>query len=416
MTIRWITPLLGTAPASAVLELSEVQILDVRDLLDKAGNDASVIREKIRFGCDLLAAGKKTVVCCDHGISRSNSIAAGILARFEHISLDEGVRKVLDATGETEIRLDVVEAIRLAIETELSIGSEHNRWLRTGGHGYLGSLLYSAVPNGIELLRPSRKELDTLNGGVALNLYVREHQVTRILHFAASHVENTNSSMGVSLTMLRNILDVCASNQIPLFLPSRWEVFGAYKGQILHANEETPLRPDGVIGDAKYLCEKLAEAWVNRNSMEVTVLRSSLVFGNNGAPNFIRSFIKRAARNEVITTHVYKNGPPQLDLIYAGDWIKACWTLLLSGKTGTFNVGGGGLLGTNEIAELIIKSCGSDQKLKSMPIDDIASNVLLDYRKLSDATGWKPASIIISQLLGFARSFANKSTFYNKGN
>lgn len=415
MTIRWITPLLGTAPASAVLGLSEVQILDVRDMLDKAGNEATIIREKIQLGCDLLVAGKKIVVCCDHGISRSNSVAAGILACFERISLDESVRRVLASTGETEIRLDVIEAIRRATETELSIDRERKCWLLTGGHGYLGSLLASAVPKGVELLRPSRRELDILHGGVALNLYVREHQVTRILHFATPHVGNTNSSVGESLVMLRNILDVCANNHIPLFLPSRWEVFGAYKGQILRADEETPLRPAGVIGDAKYLCEKLVEAWVNRNSVEVTVLRSSLVFGINGAPNFIRSFIKRAVSREVITTHIYKNGPPQLDLIYARDWIQACWSLLLSDKAGVFNVGGGILLSTTEIAELVIESCGCGQKLKRMPIDDIASNVLLDYKKLSETTGWKPSNDVASRLSDFARSFANELDFDKNG-
>ncbi len=415
MTIRWITPLLGTAAANEVEGIVDVQVIDVRDMLDKGGNTALVIKEKIQLGCELLSAGKKTVVCCDHGISRSNSIAAGILARFEAISLDDGVRRVLAETGETELRMDVIEAVRNAIENEISIDKKRNCWLLTGGHGYLGTLLAAEIPNGVNLLRPTREELDLLRGGAALNLYVRKFQVSRILHFATPIVGNTNSSVGESVVILRNILDVCASNNIPLFIPSRWEVFGAYQGK-LHADEDTILRPAGVIGDAKFLTEKLVDAWANKNLVEVTVLRSGLVFGKNSAPNFIRSFIKRAVAKETLTTHIYKNGPPQLDLIYADDWVRACWNLLMSGDKGVFNVGGGELLDTREIARIVINSCGAGQKMNAIPIDETASNVLFNFRKLSESTGWQPKSKIVDQLSGFASTYANQLTCNLIGN
>src|SRR3972149_1542382 len=87
MTIRWITPLLGTAPALLFHQEADMNIIDVRDLVDKAGNRADAVRQKITEGCESLREGKKTVVCCDYGISRSNAIAVGILALSESISL-----------------------------------------------------------------------------------------------------------------------------------------------------------------------------------------------------------------------------------------------------------------------------------------------------------------------------------------
>ena len=47
MTIRWISPLLGTGPALRVQQEAGMNIIDVRDLVDKAGNRADAVRQKI---------------------------------------------------------------------------------------------------------------------------------------------------------------------------------------------------------------------------------------------------------------------------------------------------------------------------------------------------------------------------------
>ena len=115
MTVRWITPLLGTAPALQVDENRNFAIIDVRDLVDKAGNSADAVLDKINAGCETLRAGKMTVVCCDYGISRSNAVAVGILSVFESISFESAVRRVLDSTGEKEIKVEPLQAVRRAL-------------------------------------------------------------------------------------------------------------------------------------------------------------------------------------------------------------------------------------------------------------------------------------------------------------
>ena len=79
--------------------------------------------------------------------------------------------------------------------------------------------------------------------------------------------------------MLRNVLDACANNDVPVFLPSRWEIFSGYKGWQILADESTPLRPSGPLGDAKFLAEQLVEQFVRRSGIRATVIRSGLVYG-----------------------------------------------------------------------------------------------------------------------------------------
>jgi predicted protein tyrosine phosphatase len=99
LTIRWITPLLGTAPASSIDSEADISVVDVRNLVDKAGNPVDVVREKIQEGVESLVKGKQTVICCDYGMSRSNAVAAGVLATFEKMDFDAALLKVIDARG-----------------------------------------------------------------------------------------------------------------------------------------------------------------------------------------------------------------------------------------------------------------------------------------------------------------------------
>ena len=77
--IRWINNTLGTAafedPATAGHE-----VLDVRSLVDGPANGVEALRERIEAGLTMLQKSGRLIVCCDYGISRSNTIAAAILA------------------------------------------------------------------------------------------------------------------------------------------------------------------------------------------------------------------------------------------------------------------------------------------------------------------------------------------------
>ena len=71
--IRWIRPNLGTAPALEVMAVPDLQLVDVRILVDGPGNSPSLVRAKIDEAVAHLQAGRRVVVGCEYGISRSNA-------------------------------------------------------------------------------------------------------------------------------------------------------------------------------------------------------------------------------------------------------------------------------------------------------------------------------------------------------
>ena len=107
MTIRWITDQLGTSPWKEELFDNPFTVVDVRLLRDASGNSPELVLEKITTAVDNLNDGKRVVICCDHGISRSKAIAACVLSKLKSIGLEEALQQVISATGETGIKVDV---------------------------------------------------------------------------------------------------------------------------------------------------------------------------------------------------------------------------------------------------------------------------------------------------------------------
>jgi UDP-glucuronate decarboxylase len=326
------------------------------------------------------------------------------LSRWNEIPLTAAVQRVLKATGNPEMRLEVLDAVRKAIGDE-SQEKQGERWLVTGGHGYLGSLLAGDSRSKVRLYTPSREELDLMEA-VSVDLYVREHGITGILHFSAPRVGNVNSAVGDSVVMLKNVLDVAVSNELALFMPSRWEVFGGYKSQAFYAEDSMVPRPNGVLGYTKYLLEMLAQQYVDNCGLNLTIVRSGLVYGRGGAPNFVNSFLRKALVDRNITTHQYLNGLPMLDMIHADDWTEGCWKILQSGQTGTFHLGSGCLIGTADIAEIIIETVDSRSALEKIKLDDCVSNIILGANRMVREFGWKPRGDHNRMIAGFVRESA----------
>ena len=98
--MRWINDWLATG-AYDELEPGDALVVDVRHHVDKAGNPHKALRRSIERALAGHQAGKKIIVACDFGISRSNAIAAGILSRAECCSFDQALALVVAATKET---------------------------------------------------------------------------------------------------------------------------------------------------------------------------------------------------------------------------------------------------------------------------------------------------------------------------
>ncbi len=80
--MKWLNQDIATAAFNEVnhcLPDTNTSIVDVRDLVDKAGNDIDYIKSKIDESLVFLQQHKKIIICCDYGMSRSNSIGIGVL-------------------------------------------------------------------------------------------------------------------------------------------------------------------------------------------------------------------------------------------------------------------------------------------------------------------------------------------------
>ena len=65
---------------------AEWTVVDVRDMLDGSGNNQADYAAKIHEVIKYILLGKKAVVCCGAGQSRSNAIALGVLVK--HFGMD----------------------------------------------------------------------------------------------------------------------------------------------------------------------------------------------------------------------------------------------------------------------------------------------------------------------------------------
>ena len=257
MSIRWITEQLGTAAYDQVQCNQDIHIVDVRELVDKIGNNPDIIQEKVQEGITLLKAGKRIVICCDYGMSRSNSIAAGILSVYKKIDFDSAIRIIQQRTGETEIKIQMLDAVRNALNVfgDIYLGNMDQVVFITGGSGFVGKHVQRALNANYTVIAPTHSEINLLEGTTALDLLLRKYNVRNFIHLANPHVYTTNNAVGQTLTILKNVIDVCVSQDINLIYPSTSEVSHGYSGMLL-VNEFTPRFHRGPYGEAKCLAEE----------------------------------------------------------------------------------------------------------------------------------------------------------------
>lgn len=404
--IRWITDFIGTAPyLEAVSEVEDYEILDVRNLVDKQGNDNEEINLKIKQGLEYLYAGKKLLVCCDYGMSRSNSIAAGIISIYESISIFDAVRRVVEQTGEKEIKLPMINSVISSIGYNLDDSTNNNTVLITGGGGFIGSKVLKRLED-FKIISPSSNELDLSKDRVELDLLLKENSISTLVHLANPRKITTYDAFGQSLSMLKTVLDACLENNVRLVYISGWVIYEGYKGDIL-ADENTAMISKSNYGDLRILSEELVDMYVKRG-LNLMMIRACSVYGmEKDVPKFIWNFIDKASKNETINTHRYLNGNPKLDLINVNDLADVLEICVRSGDTGVFNIGGNDMHSTNEVAELIVNRLKSKSSVVSTNIKDYVANIQMDNTTFSNKYHWEPKRNLNSEIDGMIGRYMN---------
>src|ERR1700704_3917199 len=155
------------------MAVPDLQLVDVRILVDGPGNSPSLVRAKIDEAVAHLQAGRRVVVGCEYGISRSNAVAAGILRLSQSIPFDAALAVVLARTGGALMDLDVIESVRRAVAGARS-GDPRSPLRRTvlvtGGSGFIGSALVPLLQTAYTVLAPSSEALDVSDETVRMDL------------------------------------------------------------------------------------------------------------------------------------------------------------------------------------------------------------------------------------------------------
>ncbi len=413
--IKWLDENLGIAKIEDVND-KEYAVVDVRDLVDKGGNTDEVISEKIDSVVDLLKQNRKVVICCDYGISRSKAIAIGVIVKYFNRDFNEAVKFVIEKTREQAIGIDILNSVRRILEMNKrgTVSSSNRNILITGGTGFIGSALAARLKTAYDITKPDREEINLLEGSIKLDLMIKNCGADIIVHLANPRRYNVTESMGQSLVMLKNVLDVCKENDLNLLYLSSWVVYSAYNSSCLIASESLPLRPKGTYGETKALCETLVNQYRDIYNLPIYLLRLSPVYGvGSDKPKFIHTFFEKALKGESIFTHKYVNGLPLVDLIHVDDAVRAIECVLKVKPLDSFdlNIGSGIGYSTFEIAEMIKEICGSDGAIMHHDIHDFVGNIVMDIRKAERLFGWHPMIDIKDGLKKIMEDAYKKSIF-----
>ncbi|WP_156687013.1 NAD-dependent epimerase/dehydratase family protein [Mycobacterium sp. Marseille-P9652] len=393
--IRWIVEnRLGTAPGDSIAGDFPFSIVDTRAMVDKRGNSADEMLAKVREGVAELRRGGSVVVVCDFGVSRSNTLAAGMLAEWRGIDLDSAVAQVIAATGEHAIKLEMVDSLRAALSKSEKSGGQGDGILITGGSGFLGAALRKRLARSHRVLAPHRAAVDLLGPVVHLDHYCRDNKIGKIIHLASPRIYTNNDAMGQSLTMLRGILDVCNSRGIHLYLPSGAMVFSAYRSSSMIADVNTTTRPRGVYGETKFLEEVLVQNARANGEVDSTIVRISPTFGpQSSRPRLIGLAHRYVTEGRAIVTHRYRNGLPALQLLYVDDAVSGLAAIVEKGGSAPiYHLGGDFSYEPREIVSRIGEIIGCRAEIQETKIDDDIANVFLDWSSTETELGWRPTT------------------------
>jgi UDP-glucose 4-epimerase len=185
-----------------------------------------------------------------------------------------------------------------------------------------------------------------------------------------------------------------------IFFGSRAQ-FGKTNEKNLPLNEEFRQKPVSLYGIHKQSAENYCKLYKTAFNIDSIILRLSIVYGpeifNENKYSVINKFIKRALKNEKFEVNGY--GKDLKDFIYIGDLVYLIIKIIDSDiKDGIFNIGSGEKVKLIEIAEKIIKFCGSGS-FESVPFSkkDKAfelGSFYYDISKAKNTFNWEPKTKI----------------------
>lgn len=390
--VNWLTDNIGTGAYLTVVKQNDNTIIvDVRDVVDKDGNTVEAILNKIEEAQNILKQYQKVIICCDYGMSRSNSIAVAVIAQYLSIPFSEAVKSVIKKVSIDGVKPEVLNSVFKALQPNNKSKNDVENILVTGASGFLGKDLIKQLSNQYFVEGITSSDCDLKKDAITLDIIVKEKNITTLVHLANPRIYTLNAAMGDSLTMLKNVLEICRLNNIKLVFISSWEVYSGYVGDNIFINETMPVFPKGAYAETKWLSESLIKHYGNVFGLKYSIIRSSPVYGaGSDKPKFIYNFLDKAIKGEKIVTHQYLNGSPKMDLLYIDDLVNAIQKVIQYDIQDTFNIGSGTSISTESIAQLLVKLTKSTSLVAHNKINSYYPGIIFNTSKAQDILGWLP--------------------------
>jgi len=383
---------------SARKEFSENQVIDVRDLVDKYGNEISNIVSYAKKAESAYLKFGKVIVVCDMGISRSRAVTITLL-HLLGMSVEEAIDHVMSVCGMPAISPDLINLIRQGLTKTKNVASYDNSKIVLGSKGFVGSHITDFYRySGFKVHEFHRANHDL--GNLFSLMKAFDDLPSRDVIFAINNKSfHSNDEFGSALQLLKNVLEACRFSKKRLVFLSSGVVYlgNARQSSKLDfwADEQQKPFPYGVYSETKSLSEELIRIYALNYDLEYLILRPSGLYGMGMRPQWlVNRLIQKALNHEEIITHEYTNGLPKFDFLHIKDFLKAMSLILSSENSAAnsnrmFNIGGGSLISTKDLAMKIVDVTSSKSIVSTKKIASDVYNV--GFREGAiNATGWGP--------------------------
>jgi UDP-glucose 4-epimerase len=199
--------------------------------------------------------------------------------------------------------------------------------------------------------------------------------------------ENSQKAAQINKDIDKNVMKLCEEKSIRMIYMSSFSIYGLNHQE--WKKESSLVTPIGSYTEEKYNFER---DLLNSDIPNPIILRISSPYGRGQKhQTVLKTFIEKALNNEDIIYH--GSGTREQDFINADDIAFAVEKIVENPKVdGIFNIASGSSLSMKEVAEIIVKTVGSNSKIIPSNQQDQQEGykVKIDITNAKEILGWEP--------------------------